>query len=208
MDVYEWSESGPILETLHRHPDGKIGFVIYRTHYDDDQKWAQFVKRLTDSASYTLSHDDICFSGDMRGEELKKVFAYDIRDDKATLEDASVADIRRIFCEWKNSVPDCPIMPKYDMCVLADKEVIDSVMEDARPWKNDRPRGHVKLVRADHKKEWHEAKEGYPAIDGSTAHDVGWMKQAVAYLFPRLYSVLLRSSWGSEYRRPPRIRED
>ncbi|KAI5363491.1 hypothetical protein Slin14017_G054550 [Septoria linicola] len=174
---FDHSSSGPIYETLPRTHGGKLGFVVFCTTYEAEDKWVQFIELLTDSANFELEEDSNFDRGD--------------------------------FCEWVASVDMIAYEPKYLHFVLADAEVVESVLtgEDPRAWQKER--AYVKLVNS----EWDEDlasgnDNDFPAIDGCTTRDVGWMNVYAQYLFPRTYRLLQGCGWWQEYRRPPMIKGD
>lgn len=101
------------------------------------------------------------------------------------------------------------VEPKYLHFVVADEEVVQSVLEGETPGTGQDARAYVKLVNS----EWEDRSgwkggQSFPAIDGCTARDVGWMKVHAQCLFPRAYRLLQNCGWYDEYCRPPDIKGD
>lgn len=97
MSAYDpLSDGSAIFERIGEHPDGKVGFVVFCTYYGDDRRREIFVRYLTDSTLRAISMD-AGMEGMLSGRDklLKDVFAYDMRDDKSTLDGASVGEVRR-----------------------------------------------------------------------------------------------------------------
>lgn len=100
-------------------------------------------------------------------------------------------------------------MPKYRLCIMVDKEVLDSVMQDAYSRDDDGSCQYVKLINGEHVEHKPEEDEDeWEAIDSCTAWGLGWMRQSFRNLFPSAYRVLMNRSWEVEYCRPPKVRED
>lgn len=84
-----FSECQQIAEyfNLGVYHDGKWGFVIYRCAYGDNERWAKFMKRLTEFVDVSLPK----FSN---ADSIKDSFAWTIQDDRNVFEGASKDTIR------------------------------------------------------------------------------------------------------------------
>ncbi|KAF7190351.1 hypothetical protein HII31_08269 [Pseudocercospora fuligena] len=218
--MFPTTESQRILNSLPLHHDGKIGFVVYRVAYGDDERWAQFLKHLD-------AHVQAGCEGDKHSSKLKEAFEWDIRQDEAKLKDASKNEIRRMFKEWIRSVKGSGKLARYQVCIYADDEVINSVIEDESPGDEDyelvdRPRAFVKLLHrsfeetphqftpqqvpdAEERERMSAGDEGYPPIEGCKRRDVGWMKSSIKWLVPVTYAYMEGGGWDLLYTRPPKM---
>jgi hypothetical protein len=137
-----------------------------------------------------------------------------------------------LFNEWGESVYGKPVLARYKRYIYADTETIDSVITGDPPKppgtpvvKRTRPEqiAFVKVVDSADEMEieqlgpddiddpellrkHNEGDEGYPPIDGSKRHDVGWMKAAACKLIPKTYHILTAHEWEDAYVRHPDIK--
>lgn len=82
------SEAASIRENFHFYHDGKCGYVVYRCVYGDDQKWSEFLARLTAYVQAALRVEE-------DGHLIKDDFAWDVRDNEQELNGASKAKVRK-----------------------------------------------------------------------------------------------------------------
>lgn len=74
-----------IREQLSRFPGSKLGFMIYRLTYKDDDEWTRFMAYFK-----TRTHKNLQESGD---EDLIPHIAWDVHEDPA-MEDVSSCQVR------------------------------------------------------------------------------------------------------------------
>ncbi|KAF7190961.1 hypothetical protein HII31_08120 [Pseudocercospora fuligena] len=218
----DFSDCGAILRELHKHHDGKFGYVIYRITYDNNEEWEHFMERLWEFAAAALEFA-------LRGHEVEDRFEWDVRDDAAVLSGATKSEVRRLFMDWVDSVDGHRGMPRYRHCIYADQEVVDAVLSGEPPWTENpddvfHPRAFVKIVDSLHedhlrqdaehetdseqRAKMNAGDEGYPDLEGCKRRDVGWYKQSARFLVPRAYHLLMNDGWYQAYRRPPAIGSD
>ncbi|GIZ48412.1 hypothetical protein CKM354_001147400 [Cercospora kikuchii] len=230
-----------ILESLPDHRDGKVGYVVFRVTYGDNARWEQFIERLKEYMGSGLEGE----SNPQAAEAVKAVFELDIRDNEAELKDASKHDVRaqvlmsiglqqtrltcsRIFNAWVESVGGINTVTKYNACIYADEEVVESVLEGEDPrvgFYRTPLRAYVKILDIQYTEETYQYDsedepdeaarallnsddDGYDPIEGCRSYDVGWVKAAARLLIPRTYAVLCYASgWDRMYVRPPALSE-
>lgn len=93
------SEAREVLDRLCHHHDGKIGYVVYRCVYGDDEEWFRFMERLTAYVHVSLDDDDDC-------KELKENLAWIVQEDVTSLDGASKAEVMRYVTRNKTSSCD------------------------------------------------------------------------------------------------------
>lgn len=76
-----------VREALHRNPDLKWGFVIYRCTYEDDAAWARFMEHLNTRVRLNLQEDG--------AEELFERIDWDVQDDRDVLDGAGPNQVRQ-----------------------------------------------------------------------------------------------------------------
>jgi hypothetical protein len=194
---------------------------VYRTTYDDDEKWSTFIDML--QAGVRKAVNNVDEHGDL---EHLKYLDFPVRDDKSLYNNASKADLRKIFQQWVNS--DDPIeeqgftrqeMPDYvEECgglrlryfIHVDEEAMESVLS------NGTETGFVNLVWAS--SEWPGssaedqedlmADDGYDDIEGMTFKHIGFQRIAVEHIYPEYWREMIKFGEDYErvYTRPPAIR--
>jgi hypothetical protein len=194
------------------------GFVIYRTTYDSDADWAEFLRRLRFQMEDIFDY--------YNGRDILEKFALTVLEDRLAFDRASIDTIRRHFQEWSStayvteqqqdkegSEADTDVRigrsPRYRFAVQVDSEALHSVVHDAPapPEIDTTKNGWVKLID----KSWYLGRgEGrntlLEPIEGMTQEDVGWMKVLYRDVMTECY-VKCRSpnNWTLNYRRPPQI---
>lgn len=198
------------------------GFVIYRTTYDSDADWTEFIARLRFRMDDTFEWVD--------GQNILQNFSLTVFDDREQFDGASTQAVRQHFLQWsvasyrdeqrstgeqgsEASPPSRTLLgrsPRYRYAVAVDAESPRSVArEAAAPAELDvSTTGWVKLID----KSWYLGRslgrdpEDYPAIEGVTERDVGWMQVTYWDVMSEFY---VRSEsmnfWSQNYRRPPRV---
>jgi hypothetical protein len=197
-----------ILDALHHQKHDKWGWVIYRTTYADNEAWTRFKKHITAQSHRTIAESDT--------PELEKSLEWTFIDDRASLEGASVPQLRECFKRWAaetfnieqprvaaNYVPDREFntrhgSPRYTSFIQVDEEALQSMIDE---WGQPHLKGtgHVNLVRAhwksmkkqreeDGEDECLEEEQGdHEPIDGCCEEDVGWMKIASTMVDANFY---------------------
>lgn len=197
------------------------GYVIYRTTYESEADWTEFMRRLR---AWTEDGMEIC-----NGQDVLDQMAWTIFDDRERFDGADVATIRRHFRAWAETAaqseqprrPDgAPAgmgrSPRYRYCIQIDAEALKSCVHDAPPPPeiDDDKRGWVKMIE----KDWMLRSEdprwagreldttAYEAIDGVTAYNVGWLKCPFRSVMTEYYMLFQDpNAYTVNYRRPPRI---
>lgn len=189
------------------------GFVIYRTTYDSDADWAEFLRRLR-------FHMEDAFDY-YNGRDILEKFTLTVVDDRAAFDGATTDTVRRHFQQW--SLTAYPreqqhqggarigASPRYYYAVQVDQEALHAIVHDAPapPEPDTTTKGWVKVID----KSWYLGRnEGahehmvLAPLEGVTQKDVGWMKVRYQSLMPEFYTMLRSpNDWGVLYRRPPEI---
>ncbi|ROT37997.1 hypothetical protein SODALDRAFT_324451 [Sodiomyces alkalinus F11] len=195
------------------------GFVVYRCTYSDDDAWARYVERMKQAAV-----DDLSRYG--RDLLLAKYVDWTIVEDRDALDGASKADVRARFSEWAEPhLPDedgrgpgawranalatvwrCP--PTFRFCLFVDQECLDT-LKAYEEWAQAGAQGRAPyvaciIIDSDGEPEG-EGPDGYPAVDGCTRYDPGWMYTSVgalASLYDHLCLEELTDGY-KQYARPP-----
>lgn len=196
------------------------GFVIYRTTYQSDADWAEFLRRLR----YWTSEDMVYFNG----QDILDLMTWTVFDDESLFDGADTAAIRRHFHRWAETTVLSEIQqpsgdatlsmrsaPRYRYCVQVDADALRSVLHDAPP-----PpeiivgkKGWVKLIQ----KDWirpsenprlagRELDDGYEPIEGVTEKDVGWIRCPCHTVMTEFYVDFLNpNGYSVAYQRPPAV---
>ncbi|KIM95358.1 hypothetical protein OIDMADRAFT_134127 [Oidiodendron maius Zn] len=188
------------------------GFVIYRTTYNSDADWAEFLRRLH-------FHMEKAFDF-YNGRDILEKFTLTVLDDRAAFDGATTDTVRRHFQQW--SLTAYPReqqyqggnvhigqSARYHYAVQVDQEALHAIVHDtpAPPALDVTMKGWVKVID----KSWYLGRdEGFhehmAPIEGVTQKDVGWMKVQYQYLMPTFYAILYSwNNWNLYYRRPPEI---
>jgi hypothetical protein len=198
------------------------GYVIYRTTYDSDADWAEFLRRLRFQMNLNMVE---CYNG----QDILDMFTWTIFDDPALFDGASTSTVRQHFKQWAESAfraeqqrpgvdeeVSMGTSPRYHYCVQVDKEALKSVAHDAPPPEelDTSGIGWVKLIN----KSWMLRSEDprfhgrpldpnvYEAIEGVTENDVGWIKCPYRSVMGEWYVLLGDlNGWVIHYRRPPTV---
>lgn len=199
------------------------GYVIYRTTYDDEFAWTEFMHRLR-----FWTADSMEF---YNGQDVLDKMTWTIFDDKERFDGADAATIRHHFRNWAETAvqheqrpsghaESGPVSmghaPRYRYCVQVDAEALRSAVHDAPPpprFGTDRP-GWVKVID----KNWLPRSENpifagreedpnvYEEIDGMTEHNVGWVKCPLSSVMTEYYMMFQDpNGYTISYRRPPAV---
>jgi len=74
-------------DSLHRYPDSKLGFIVYRCTYDSDADWEKCMSYLTTYVRTRLEKDKL---GDIADRP-----DWNIQQDRAALDGANLETVRR-----------------------------------------------------------------------------------------------------------------
>jgi len=202
------------------------GFVIYRTTYDSDPDWAEFLRRLR-----FRMQDEMDF---YNGQDILDLFQLTVFDDRALFDGADAATIRGHFQQWAETAyreeqrrgidasggeqgeVRMGLSPRYRYCVHVDAEALRSVVHLAPPPEQGdlSATGWVRLInknwvpRSEHPMFRHRPRDPqvYDAIEGITEEDMGWVKcpyhTVMVLMYVRLEDV---NGWALIYRRPPAV---
>ncbi|KAK6213695.1 hypothetical protein QIS74_09697 [Colletotrichum tabaci] len=197
------------------------GFVVYRCAYGDDDLWDRYITQLKKNV-----HDELVHA--RRAELLEQYLDWVIIEDCDTLDNASKTDVRRHFNGWvADQVAEAglqplrvQLIPLFRYCLYIDQKCLDTLEAFQKPEGDPSAeypftiygRPPMVLVFVDRlwtrslkgvpKKQW-----GYPRIEGSSKHYVGWLYRR-ALSMVATYSELA-GDWDEdqpwEYARPPAI---
>lgn len=220
------SPRNPRVSTHNSHPDRieaayqadghtTWGYVIYRTTYENDADWAEFMRRLR-----AWAEDSMDF---YNGQDVLDKMTWTIFDDKEHFDGAGTETIRSHFLDWiqtavqseqpqqLNGAPaDMGCSPRYRYCIQVDAEALRSCVHDAPPppdFDQDN-QGWVKLID----KLWmsdadsEDEEKEYNPIGGVTERHVGWVRCPFPSVMIEYYmSFLDLNGYMVEYRRPPAV---
>ena len=192
------------------------GFVIYRTTYDNDADWDEFMRRLR---IWTAAEMDM-----FNGQDVLDHMTWTIFDDRETFDNADTSTIRTHFrerCESALRSEQCPLAPmgrspRYRYCVQVDGDALKSSVHYAPPplkFDHDK-QGWVKVI----KKDWLPRSEDpifagrkpdpevYEPIEGCTERHVGWMRWSSSSAMTEYYMLFQDlNQYVISYRRPPKV---
>ncbi|KAJ5947139.1 hypothetical protein N7466_000154 [Penicillium verhagenii] len=207
------SRSGDIWEAdqieIWRLADGYRvwGFPIYRSTYQSDAEWDEFMRRLVADTTESLCPD------------LFDNMALTVFDDPTKFDGATTAVIRDHFKQWVVTAEQEERSPEFDperikidvygaqryrYCIQVTQEMLESVIAD-----EGEAMAIVRIIRGD----WEEYspykddfrfEEEREAIEGCTLEDVGWINVPFDGVMTICWGDL-RGDWDGEYRRPPSI---
>lgn len=187
------------------------GFVIYRSTYQNETAWDQFMRRLLANTTELLEGG--------AGLDLLDNLALTVFDDPSKFDNATTAVVRNHFKQWAATMEQeeqgpisdpkkirIPGSQRYRYCIQVTQQALESVLADDR-----KKMGYVHIILAD----WEEYspyengerfEEEEEAIEGCTLEDVGWIKVPFNSLMPVIWGYLRSDcAWEIEYRRPPEI---
>ncbi|KAF2824328.1 hypothetical protein CC86DRAFT_468473 [Ophiobolus disseminans] len=203
--------SGPlrhIQEDIQYHKHKKWGFLIYRCDYTSDEAWATFLSNLNWEIEEGLKI--------LKAENLRDTMEMTPKEDKQTLDGATVDQVRNIFTDWVRSdearaeINDGPCgaftYPRHTYCVHVDADVLDSVVNRAPqpPTWDERSIAYVNLVQLRHEdfaerlglqvqettNDDEEGEEEEGDDDESEYGDEHFVKVPLSYLGPESYNEL------------------
>ncbi|KAJ5177080.1 uncharacterized protein N7482_002957 [Penicillium canariense] len=187
------------------------GLVIYRSSYQNEAAWDEFMRRLLANTTKLLELG--------AGPNLLDNLALTVFDDPSKFNNATTAVVRDHFKQWAATMEQEEQGPisdpnhiritgsqRYRYCIQVTQEALGSALADDRE-----KMGFVYIIQADWKKyspyeNGERFKEEEEAIEGCTLEDVGWMKVPFASLMPVIWRYLRPDcAWEIEYRRPPEM---
>ena len=202
------------------------GFVIYRSIYDSDDDWSEFLRRLRFQMEDMFDY--------FNGRDILDQFSLTVIEDRSLFDGASTQAIRAHFQRWSlaayrteqqpeegggeeggsaSGSGDSQVRigrsPRYRFAVQVDAESLHSIVHEAPapPALDTTKKGWVKLID----KSWYlgrsEAASGpLEPIEGVTERDVGWMKVPYQDLMTEHYTKFRSyNNWGLNYSRPPKV---
>ncbi|KAF1999230.1 hypothetical protein P154DRAFT_621094 [Amniculicola lignicola CBS 123094] len=103
-----------------QYPDAKLGFVVYRTTYEDEKAWMKFIDLLTTQTIARIK--DSALVG------LEDRLDWNIQEDRETLNSASYATVRDHFRKWvaDEKEPNHG-MARHRVCILIDSWAVASM---------------------------------------------------------------------------------
>lgn len=200
------------------------GYVIYRTTYESDADWAEFMRRLrwwtTDAMDF------------FNGQDVLDRMTWTVFDDRERFDGADTAVIRRHFRAWtetavqseqQSDTADAPPVSegrssRYRYCIQVDAEALNSCVHEGPPPPDCRleQAGWVKVID----KNWiprhenpifagrrpHPHAYDYEPINGVTEEHVGWLKSPLSAVMTEYYHLFRDpNGWMIVYRRPPKV---
>ncbi|KAL2811332.1 hypothetical protein BJX63DRAFT_399348 [Aspergillus granulosus] len=223
LDLAHDTPYSRVASRMNRSGHLKWGFPIYRTTYEDDKLWDDFMASLYQHAEDTLEECG-------RRERLGPFFKCPVIQDKTTLDRASRATVRSHFQSWIRDVTDARDgpgaeavakmgAPQYAYCLIVDdaslaryKSVRSDVLKCGQVpvtllpahWNLEEYDGRwlPELDEDEDKGSYH-----FPEIEGTTNPFVDWMlleQECITYI----YDQLIAEDWYDVYVRPPRVYPD
>jgi hypothetical protein len=124
-----------VKEDIEYHKHTCWGLVIYRCTYASDKLWENFMSNVR----YKIEEGLVI----NKAYTLKETLALTTKEDRESLDGATVQQVREIFKDWVRSKEarnktgegaPCGAFksPRYTYCVHVDANVIDSVVNRAR----------------------------------------------------------------------------
>ncbi|KAK3679999.1 hypothetical protein LTR78_000376 [Recurvomyces mirabilis] len=170
------------------------GFVIYRTTYDNDTDWTEFMRRLR---AWTAENMDF-----YHGDDVLQRMTWTVFDDRAQFDGVDAAAVRRHFRTWaedavRSEQADAsdatPVSmgrsPRYRYCIQIDAASLKSAVHDA-------PAPPA----------YDQERQGWVKVIGITEHDVGWMKCPFPSVMTEYYMLFNDlNGYRTAYRRPPAV---
>ncbi|OCK72872.1 hypothetical protein K432DRAFT_387656 [Lepidopterella palustris CBS 459.81] len=201
---------GTIRACIHDHMNKKWGFLIYRCDYSSDDAWAKFISTVQLQMREGLEL--------LRATDLVPTLEMTVKEDRETLDGASVDQVREIFKSWvqgneaKEELRDAPYpgpfqYVRYTYCVHVDADALDSIVNRAPqlPKRDYKRIGYVNLVQlcardmipysdpsdVDPEEEEHDEDEG----------DENFVKVPLDCLDPERYAQLFNAATFDRMRR-------
>jgi hypothetical protein len=200
------------------------GFVIYRTTYESDADWADFMRRLR---WWTTDAMEM-----FNGQNVLDRMTWTVFDDRDRFDGADTAAIRRHFRAWTETAVqneqqsdgvDAPPVsegrsPRYKYCIQVDAEALDSCVHDGPPPPDCRleQAGWVKVID----RNWILRQEdpryagrrpdlhvnNFEPIESVTEEHVGWLKCPLPAVMTEYYHLFRDlNGWTIVYQRPPKV---
>jgi hypothetical protein len=206
------------------------GFVVYRCTYGNDADWQLCMQRIREYLGPSIKTSD----GQNLLDERFKLTVIEDRDRFDGASTSTIRQHFRDWCvhtvndeqgsneeierRRQEPVPWCgSLAVRYRFCLQIDAASLKSIVEDE-------PDARVNLIRDDWQLkqamagqlgddlDWDQGDftddedEAYPAIEGNTDEDVGWMMVDYRCLMPTYYSYLRDpNDWNLTYTRPPYV---
>jgi hypothetical protein len=191
------------LEGLHRTSHKKWSWVIYRTTYGDDEKWARFEERFQEQ----VRRETIILDRPADEPIHIKYLDFPVRSDEAKYNNATTAQLRADFKTWLDgdgALKEQEMTPdekwkvesafRYKYFIRVDTEAMESVLKDDRGW------GWVDLVQVNWPEDDEEAEEiacedGHPPLEGMATFNVRFIRAPVVKLYPDCWRCLEGMAW-------------
>lgn len=180
------------------------GWVIYRSTYNSEEEWQEFLRRLHAQIEASLKS--------FGGLDIYDSLGFKVFEDQTLFDGASTATIREHFKTWAETASQEEQgtgrgqSQRYQFCIQVDTEALHSVVYEANP--SDRlERGWVKLIWKDWECEALDLRDmPEEPIEGVTVKEIGWSRAAYASVMVSIYAMIRgHYNWYTEYRRPPTI---
>jgi hypothetical protein len=219
------SDDRLVLEDLKRLKHDKWGYVVYRCTYKDDAAWDAFKRTIHEQTQEDFKDSDT--------PELAEYLEWTFVEDRATLDGASIPQLRERFNQWaakavvaenpraqQNQNHDRPtaVSGRYSCFIHVDEAALQSMMAGPERISYGEPT-YVNFVDAlwdpmgDQYHDGHcydpddELNEVLDPIDGCVEENVGWMRVEVGLAFSAYLYMGTGDSvhWYLYYRRPPGV---
>ncbi|KAI7784813.1 hypothetical protein LA080_009132 [Diaporthe eres] len=213
----EWGEHPMAITAFRMKTAGfhRWGFPIYRTTYDDDAAWQRYLEVLKFTARKYLVRQ----GGDVL---LEQYMDWPVISDRATLDGASKADVRRHFKSWcadRSEERDGPgatedgagRLPRFKHCLYVDRKCLDTLAkmpENFFELKRKGVQSNVVVVVIDGA--FDERTPGsdqglHPDVEGCTEQYVGWRYEDIDLIISTYQQSHQYPLSHQAYRRPPLI---
>lgn len=242
LKASEWGEHEMASTAFRMKKTGfhRWGFVIYRTTYDDDEAWERYLEVL----KLTARHSLVELGGDVLLEQYMEcrwtlLPSLQLRtqprhclthippsgpviSDRATLDGASKAEVRRHFKSWcagRSEERDGPgarkkgvrRLPRFKHCLYVDRKCLDTLSR--------LPENYCELQRTDHESNvvvvvidgaFDERTPGsdqglHPDVEGCTERYVGWRYEDIEMVVTTYNESHHEPLSDFDYKRPPLI---
>ncbi|KAK4565616.1 hypothetical protein LTR86_003464 [Recurvomyces mirabilis] len=175
------------------------GFVIYRTTYDHDTDWTEFMRRLR---AWTAENMDF-----YHGDDVLQRMTWTVFDDRAQFDGVDAAAVRRHFRTWVEEAVGSAQADASDATPIDAASLKSAVNDAPAPPAYDQERqGWVKVIDKNWVPNTRPESNTYAPVEGSTEHDVGWMKCPFPSVMTEYYMLFNDlNGYRTAYRRPPAV---
>jgi len=219
------SDDSLVLDDLKRLKHDKWGYVVYRCTYKDDATWDAFKRTVHEQTQEGFQDSD--------SPELAEYLEWTFVEDRATLDGASIPQLRERFNQWaakavvaenpraqqnQNDYRPTGVSGRYSCFIHVDEEALQSMTAAPERSSYGEPTcvNFVDALWEPLGERYHaghcydpddELDEVFDPIDGCVEENVGWMKIEVGLAFSTYLYMGAGDSvhWYLYYRRPPEV---